>query len=223
MSRRRLGVWAAGLMVAACMHDAFIGSERPTSVEAGSPDAAACVPTDCGGQVHACGDCADNDGDGKVDLADPDCLGPCQDSEETFVNSQPGQGHGACALDCYFDGDNGFGNDDCEWSHVCDPLSVAPNFPPEGMTCAYDPTVKLPRGGSCDAAQSDQCRAVCGPLTPRVCDCFGCCLLSGASTSVFIGSVDDQGKPSCDPTHAGEPTRCEPCTRVTSCLGTAGP
>ncbi|HEX4340643.1 MAG TPA: hypothetical protein VH062_32265 [Polyangiaceae bacterium] len=223
MKSRRVVVCAVALVVAACTRDALLGSERLMLVDAGAPDATTCVPTACGGHVSACGDCADNDGDGKVDLADPDCLGPCQDSEGTFVNPQPGQGHGACALDCYFDGDDGFGNDDCEWSHVCDPLAVAPDFPPEGMSCAYDPTTKLPRGGGCDAAQSDKCRSVCGSITPRICDCFGCCLLPGASTSVFIGSVDDQGNPSCDSSHEADPTRCEPCTQVTSCLGTAGP
>jgi hypothetical protein len=128
------------------------------------------------------------------------------------------QGHGNCNLDCYFDQDNGVGNDDCEWSHRCDMLSVAPDYPPEGMGCAYDPNVHLQRGATCATLQSDKCRSVCGPLTPNGCDCFGCCKAPGMTTGVFIGSVDDNGTPSCDSDHITDPTRCKPCTQVESCL-----
>ena len=178
-------LFTSAVAAAACTEDAWIGAERPALRDAGTtrpdapatappdarpsrPDAGACVVTPCGKRIYACGDCVDNDGDGAIDMADPECLGPCQNAEDTFANPMPGQGHGGCALDCYFDQDNGFGNDDCEWSHACDPLSVAPDFPPEGMACAYDPSLKLARGASCTTAQSDKCRSVCGPLTPTV-------------------------------------------------------
>src|SRR5690606_14679685 len=53
-----------------------------------SPDADAgpCQPRPCGGRVRACGDCSDDDGDGAIDAADPDCLGPCDDSEGELFN-----------------------------------------------------------------------------------------------------------------------------------------
>jgi hypothetical protein len=153
-------------------------------------------------------------------MADPECLGPCQDDERTFATPLPGQGHGSCALDCYFDQDNGSGNDDCEWSHACDLLSVAPDYPPEGIACAYDATHRLTRGQTCASVtatgQSDRCRSVCVPLTPNGCDCFGCCSFT-AGHAVFIGSVDDQGNPSCDLEHIADPTRCKPCTQEPSC------
>jgi len=219
----------------ACTSDAWIGAERPAPIEAGRPapveaavsesggppvrpkDAAACEMVYCGKRISACGDCADNDRDGKVDMDDPECLSPCQAAEDTFANTMPGQGHGSCTLDCYFDQDNGLGNDDCEWSHICDSLSVAPDFPPEGMACAYDPSHKFPRGGTCATGQSDKCRSVCAPLTPNGCDCFGCCEIPGEARSVFIGSVDEAGNPTCDSAHISDKTRCKPCTPVPSC------
>jgi hypothetical protein len=220
------GVAVAG----ACTSDAWIGAERPAPVDAGMSesgrppvnpmpeDAGACVRVLCGKRLAACGDCDDNDGDGLVDMNDPDCIGPCQTGEDTFANLQPGQGHGSCTLDCYFDQDNGIGNDDCEWSHKCDELSVPPDYPPEGMGCAYNPDEKFPRGGTCTSPQSDKCVSVCGPLTPNGCDCFGCCKAPGAETAVFIGSVDEAGKPTCDSAHLNDKTRCKPCTQVESCV-----
>jgi hypothetical protein len=218
-----LGVVAAG----ACTRDAWIGFELPRGSagnggrDAGPlTDAGECQRVSCGTHVFKCGDCIDNDDDGKVDMDDPECLGPCQNDETTFANPMAGQGHGSCALDCYFDQDNGSGNDDCEWSHICDPLAVAPDYPPEGPACAYDPNHKLTRAQTCasltTAGQSDRCGSVCGPLTPNGCDCFGCCDFPGAGT-VFIGSVDDAGKPTCDLEHIADPTRCKPCTQVPSC------
>ncbi|HEX3597412.1 MAG TPA: hypothetical protein VHU80_20030 [Polyangiaceae bacterium] len=225
--------WAAATLafvaLSGCTEDAYIGAERPSISGADSgvartrdaavlpgADATTCLPVECGGRVYECGNCLDDDRDGEVDMDDPECLGPCQDSEATFANERPGQGHGNCSLDCYFDQDSGFGNDDCVWSHECDPKSVAPDFPPEGMACAYDPGAKLARGATCADAQTDECRSVCGLLTPNGCDCFGCCDIPAVGT-VFIGSVDAAGNPSCDLEHAADPTRCKPCTQVESC------
>jgi hypothetical protein len=228
----RFAVLTALAPFAGCRHDAWIGAELPASVSkndaggsggaAGAPaeasvDASAgkCQQVRCGGMLYACGNCEDDDGDGKIDMDDPDCLGPCQTGERTFANERPG--HANCSLDCYFDQDNGSGNDDCVWSHQCDPVEVAPDYPPEGMSCAYDPKAKLERGATCATKQSDKCNTVCGPLTPNGCDCFGCCKGPGMTTGVFIGSVDASGNPSCDAASIGDPARCKPCTQVDSC------
>src|SRR5438132_13609674 len=40
-----------------------------------------CYVTSCAGHVLQCGDCVDNDGDGLVDSHDPECLGPCDNTE----------------------------------------------------------------------------------------------------------------------------------------------
>ncbi len=221
------GLSLLGLVLAvSCTQDAWIGADKAALGGAGgtltglpdggatSSDSGTCHLTMCGNHLYECGNCIDDDQDGKIDMDDPDCTGPCQNAEDRFVGSIPGQSGPACSQDCYFDQDSGVGNDDCEWSHKCDPLA------PEGSACAYDPKAKLPRGETCAAAtatQSDKCRATCGPLTPNGCDCFGCCRIAGAPP-VWLGSVDDQGNPSCDLAHAGDPSRCKPCTQVEGCL-----
>ncbi len=213
-----------------CERDALLGFDSPARSDAEASDASirttadaapVCHPAPCGNHVYACGDCLDNDGDGKVDMEDPDCLGPCQNSESTFFGSIPGQNHAPCTQDCYFDQDTGSGNDDCLWSHACDPLSIAPDYPPEGSACPYDAAAKLPKDETCaeaSASQSAQCLTVCGPLTPNGCDCFGCCAIPGAPTPVWLGSTDALGNPSCDSAHAADPSRCKPCTQVAGCL-----
>jgi hypothetical protein len=230
----------AAMAASACERDAWIGEEHAASTGDAAPPGSSsggtsaisrdgstaggatstCHVTMCQNHVYACGDCIDDDGDGKVDMDDPDCLGPCHNSEESFFGSIPGQNHAACTQDCYFDQDSGSGNDDCEWSHRCDPLEAPPAFTPEGPACTYDPKTVLPRKADCAAltkAQSATCLAVCLPLTPNGCDCFGCCSVPGATTAVWLGSTDDLGNPTCDLAHVSDPARCRPCTQVPAC------
>lgn len=246
MTRTR-SLWPAALtslvvgaaVSTACSRDVLIGQDMlavggagaGTSGASGGAGAAGtdgksngCKPVPCQNHFYACGNCLDDDGDGLVDMDDPDCLGPCQNSEDKFFGNIPGQNNSQCTQDCYFDQDSGSGNDDCVWSHKCDPLSVAPNYPPEGVQCAYDPKAIVPRqgrAGDCatlETTQSATCAAVCGPLTPNGCDCFGCCQVPGAPTPVWLGSVDAQGRGTCDLAHAADPNLCKPCTQVSGCL-----
>src|SRR5690242_6920212 len=60
-------------------------------VSVGDGGTRVCFQATCQGKLYACGDCMDNDGDGKVDADDPDCLGPCQNSETGFFGNIPGQ------------------------------------------------------------------------------------------------------------------------------------
>src|SRR5258706_9079200 len=76
-----------------------------------------CVVATCQGHVYACGNCIDDDGDGFIDMQDPDCLGPCHNAENTYYGSIPGQAGPACDVDCYFDQDFGRCNDNCFWNH----------------------------------------------------------------------------------------------------------
>src|SRR5262245_41438285 len=46
-----------------------------------------CNITTCQGKTYACGNCLDDDGDGKIDMEDPDCLGPCHNAENTYYGS----------------------------------------------------------------------------------------------------------------------------------------
>ena len=189
-----------------------------------------CRRTACGGRVTECGDCLDNDADGVADERDPECLGPCDNSEGPALTAGVGgETGGPCQSDCYFDFGNGSGNDDCFWDHRCDPLSVAPNFPPEGDSCPFE---ELRVGGrDCPATQSAMCAEVCRPLTPNGCDCFGCCSFdeiadrpAGAGGEyVWIGSVfDGTNTGSCTFADVEDTSLCKPCTPVGDCLNTCG-
>jgi hypothetical protein len=186
---------------------------------AGAPG---CTQAACQDRVYECGDCEDNDQDGLVDSFDPDCLGACDNTEDSFFGGIPGANEAPCKQDCYFDRDTGSGNDDCHWSHRCDPLAVAPDYPPSGdEACSYDPAASMPGTElSCselESAQSEPCLSLCLPLTPNGCDCFGCCELPPESGSyVWIGSSID-GEASCTRAALGDREACRPCTLVFSC------
>ena len=138
-----------------------------------------CVPIACpDGKTWACGDCMDNDGDGLVDLADPECISPCDDREDNFSTGLPGDNMDPCKQDCFFDGNSGGGKGDCAWDLGCDPMN------PGGDSCPYNPD-KV-----CSDTQSMECTETCN--TPSGCDCFGCCTVTvdGMSYDIFLGSDD---------------------------------
>jgi len=190
-----------------------------------------CHITTCAGHLLDCGNCIDDDGDGLVDSHDPECLGPCDNTETPgLLADVGGESGGPCGADCYFDFGNGSGGDDCIWDHRCDPLSIAPSYDPEGPGCAFDAT----RVGSrtCPDVQPSNCAPHCGPLTPNGCDCFGCCTfdaLTGRSASeggeyIWIGSVfEGTNTSSCTLADIADRTLCRPCTPVAECLNTCGP
>ncbi len=186
--------------------------------QAGAP---ACEPTLCRGKPYQCGNCADDDGDGLVDELDPDCLGPCDDDELGLSTGLATNQSAACRQDCYFDGDNGPGNDKCEWSHSCDPLSVAPDYPPSGQArCKYGANMGVDCAGLF-ATQQKACTDVCLPLVPNGCDCFGCCELPGGSGKYhFIGA--GRGAQGCQRDTLDDPVACPPCTYVPSCFNDCG-
>ncbi|HEY4159227.1 MAG TPA: hypothetical protein VGM29_14060 [Polyangiaceae bacterium] len=189
---------------------------------------AACQVTTCQGKTYACGDCVDNDGDGRIDADDVECTGPCDNTEDSYFGGIPGQNNAPCRQDCYFDQDSGSGNDRCDWSQTCDPLSLAPSYPPSGdAQCAYDPTATIPGGlGTCASlalAQDPVCISTCLPLTPNGCDCFGCCELpAGSGSFVWLGSTE-QGAGSCTQETLADPAACHPCTPVKSCFNACEP
>lgn len=175
-----------------------------------------CYFIQCDNRITACGDCSDNDGDGRIDNADPECLGPCDNYEgEELLAGIGGEGAEQCKADCYFDFGNGAGNDDCHWSRSCDPLEPK-------VQCTYDEG-KL-GGKDCPLpTQSDLCNQVCAPLTPNGCDCFGCCTFpelagmgpGGGEGYVYIGSESG-----CSFDTVTDPTHCQPCTPAASCVNT---
>lgn len=182
-----------------------------------------CYPTQCAGKLLACGDCQDNDGDGKVDWRDPECLGPCDNTEGPGLESGVGGTTGEqCGVDCYFDFGNGSGNDDCWWDHRCDQLE------PELPGCPYD--AKLVGSKKCPTKQSSQCTQKCLPFTPNGCDCFGCCTFpdlagkgpGGGAGYVWIGAMDASNNSTCTLAAVTDPKKCPPCTPVPNCLNGCG-
>ena len=188
----------------------------------------ACQKTSCQGKTYTCGDCIDNDGDGLTDSDDPECTGPCDNTEDSYFGGIPGGNNAPCREDCYFDQDTGSGNDQCYWSQDCDLLSVAPAYPPSGdARCSYKPDTVVPgSGATCaelTAAQSPKCASYCGPITPNGCDSFGCCELPADSGKfVWIGS-SAQNVGTCDAAHLTDPSACHPCTPVTATLNKCDP
>jgi hypothetical protein len=179
-----------------------------------------CVPTICINQVYQCGNCIDDDGDCLVDSYDPDCWGPCDNNEGGWQGNVPGQqNQPECnVMDCYFDQNSGAGNDNCYWSHACDPLEP-------GGACPYDGNYTPPGSGNQDCSQlammqSETCSNVCGSLVPNGCDCFGCCEVQvGAETvTVYIGSHTPDDVGTCNPAVVQDPDLCWPCTQVPGCL-----
>ncbi|MFO7564750.1 MAG: hypothetical protein R6X02_19050 [Enhygromyxa sp.] len=187
--------------------------------QTGDGDPGECVITECAGKLYECGNCLDDDDDGKIDAADPDCWGPCDNNEGGFKGNIPGQANAPCtSMDCYFDQDSGTGNDKCYWSHSCDPSEPNPS------SCNYSPNSPVPGSGmSCEQAKQNQgeiCLDVCGPLVPNGCDCFGCCeIKSGGETyTVYLGTEDAEGNGSCSLADVADPQKCAPCVQVDGCL-----
>ena len=218
---------AATLLAGGCGEDVEIGANLTEAAGgvglAGAAGAGPCVRAECLGKTYQCGDCLDNDDDGLADSRDPECLGACDNTEDSFYGGIPGQNAAPCKQDCYFDHDTGSGNDDCYWSHECDPESRPPDYPPSGEeNCTYDPDAGIPGTDlSCEQleeTQSAECEAFCLPVTPNGCDCFGCCELpAGSGSYAWLGSTLG-GVGSCDRDGLEDPERCKPCTPVDSCF-----
>lgn len=240
----RIFALALGMSLGACSSAAVLGTDDGGSgndggrarregglvVDEDGGESWTCVVTTCAGRVTLCGNCLDDDGDGLVDAHDPECLGPCDNTEGPAllagVGGEPG---GLCFSDCYWDFGNGPGNDDCRWDHRCDPFAMAPTYDPEGPACAYDGS--RVGGRDCPASQSEVCRQVCRPLTPAGCDCFGCCTFDAIAerpvaeggTHVWIGSVTEgTNVGTCTLEVLEDRALCRPCTPVYDCYNGCG-
>ncbi len=165
------------------------------------------------GKLYECGDCIDNDEvpDGLIDDKDPECLGPCDNTEgPVLTTGTPGTTGNQCQADCYFDGGNGCGGGDCCWDYSCYEESPVPQCPST-----------TPALGICAEPQPETCLPLCGPLTPNGCDCFGCCTLDEGASYVYLGS-EEQNNGTCTFADATNPELCKPCTPNEDCLNTCG-
>lgn len=159
--------------------------------------------------MTACSDGQDNDGDGKSDYDDPECVGPADNDEGSFATGIPGDNIDACKQDCFFDGNSGMGDDGCLWQLKCDPANAGATAEKK---CPYDAQYAAQHADECSvsSSQSQGCVDHCRKLTPNGCDCFGCCVVTGAPTPIRLAAT-------CTAAKYGDPTACPSCTQVTSC------
>jgi hypothetical protein len=159
--------------------------------------------------VYECGDLVDNDGDGFLDLFDPECTGPCDDDESSFSTGLPGDNMD-CKQDCFFDGNSGQGDDGCIWDLRCDPANPGAN-----IGCAYT------GGMNCQNQppnQDSDCIKFCSQYVPPGCDCFGCCTVQTpeGDVDIFLNSGPDCSIANLE--------ACLPCTsQIDDCGNTCEP
>jgi hypothetical protein len=161
------------------------------------PDLPQCHEAWCNGTLNACNDGEDNDGDGTVDLFDPECTSICDGDEASY--HVPEYGNPDCKLDCFFDDNSGQGDDQCIHDLKCDEESPGVN-----IGCSYSRT-NCPEE---PAPPSEQCLSACEPLVPPGCDCFGCCTFTTVDGPVDLFL---QSHPDCRHDNLGA---CLPCTSV---------
>jgi len=190
------------------------GSAGTAGVSGGAGSAGTAGTAGAGGSIFKvpigmtqCSDGKDNDGDGLIDSADPECTGPADDDESSYATGIPGDNVDACKQDCFFDGNSGMGNDHCLWQLQCDPKSTG--------RCPFSQSFVDKHTTECSvsASQPQQCIDFCRKLVPNGCDCFGCCAVPGAPTPIRLD-------PTCTAKDFGDPTKCSPCTQVTQCMNT---
>lgn len=151
----------------------------------------------CGDHICQCSNASDDDADGEVDGFDIECAGPLDDDESSFATGVPGDNRDGAWNDCYFDGDSGHGNDGCMQRVGC----LTGEIPLDDPRCAV----------------SDECLAICLPLTPNGCDCFGCCDYRVGDTieHILTGST-------CSEELLADTTACPRCTPNEECVNPCG-
>src|SRR5262245_18956447 len=157
-----------------------------------------------------CSDGLDNDNDGKIDYADPECVGGLDNDESSYATGITGDNVDACKQDCFCDGNSGMGDDGCMWQLKCDPRTT-------NAACPYDQAYATQHADECSLAssQSQTCIDKCQKLVPNGCDCFGCCVVPGASTPIRLVAT-------CTAKDFGDPAKCPACTQVTQCMTPCG-
>ncbi len=152
-----------------------------------------------------CTDCIDNDGDGLIDWMDPECTSPLDRDENTFGTGIPGDNIDPCKQDCWFDGNSGAGDDGCDVDGRCLKGSTDPRCPYGGDAWASNPTNCPP--------PSKKCIDYCGKLTPRGCDCVGCCEVFDASGVRHLVKLVGE----CTYETLNDATKCPTCTQIPEC------
>ncbi|HVW23794.1 MAG TPA: hypothetical protein VHC69_00390 [Polyangiaceae bacterium] len=153
----------------------------------------------CPASGCACSDGIDNDGDGLVDAADPECVGAEDNDEATFATGMPGDNRDPKWQDCFFDGNSGAGDDRCRYPTGC--LTGA--IPQTDPSCAI----------------TQYCLDHCAAFAPKNCDCFGCCTVPFGPDTVDsgAGTVDIVLTKTCTAAKLDDTTACPRCVKSTTC------
>lgn len=202
-------------------HDPIGGGADAGKVDAASPglrdaahdaaittpvDAAITTPVDaalagrCGNRPCACNNGVDDDRDDLIDGVDPECTGALDDDEATFATGHQSKAKMNCR-DCFWDEDQGTGNDLCRYPTEC----LRGDEPTNKGNC-----------GSCDVEQG--CVATCRVRTPSGCDCFGCCDVS-LPNAVRVTIELSEG---CSLDKLDDMVACPRCTQSTQCRKECG-
>lgn len=180
------------------------GTDDVTSSSGSSSGDAPDTTPPCEGPfgLYECSNGLDDDGDGLVDLHDPECTSPC-DHDEGSLNAGIMHKLDTCRMDCAFDANTGQGDDGCHHRLDCDLVEPVPEWCgyAGNPTCLDQPEPVAP-----------QCVETCQPFVPPGCDCFGCCEVDvgGVPTPIFLF-----GHPDCSFSNLDA---CTPCTpRIDEC------
>jgi len=197
---------AALLALAACGER--VVELDPRGIDAATPDAATPDAAGCVAGETECSNCVDDDADGDVDGFDVECTGAADDDEASFGTAIGGDNGGITKIDCFFDGNSGSGDDDCDL-HVCCVLDDCPSGLPGPP---FDPAMCTPTA---------LCIDNCEPLVPPGCDCFGCCTVCDGAACVDV-YLSPALAPDCDADTLDDAALCPRCTQLPACGAPCG-
>ena len=155
----------------------------------------------CGESPCACSNGIDDDGDELIDGFDGECTGPYDQDEQTFATGEVKPSNPHCA-DCFFDGNDGAGDDTCNIAASCSSEGNASGAVGACPTCA----------------PSDSCVDNCLPRTPNGCDCFGCCEVQSDDGEKFTIFLVD----TCSVDDLRDPDKCPSCVLSKFCVNPCG-
>ncbi len=168
------------------------GANAGGNMYTGSGGAPTNVAT-CQGKIYACGELLDNDGDGLIDSQDPDCLGLCDNTEDSYCGGIPGQNSAPCKMDRYFGQDTGSGNDDCYWSHKV-------HSRPTAATASGVASSRRARATSCGSAHREQIEPRCARRPSSTMLPFATHVNRSPLASTTVGAASYAlARPSCPP------------------------
>jgi hypothetical protein len=179
--------------------------------DGGTADHDAAVGARCGDGVCKCADGEDNDRDGLIDGADPECTTPIDDEEGTFATDSPKGPLNDCE-DCFWDDNASASDDGCSYPSACRADGPGAMAGPPGMTPASAMMCR-----SCEVAP--RCVDSCRGSTPNGCDCFGCCAITGENGVAVHVVLSDE----CAVKHVDNPSKCPPCVPNPQCQNPCGP